>query len=206
MGTLGCSYMIMDATASAALPDEVAATRLPSWALPSIAPALRNKMRADLVVFEGLDTADPLLLHDARSLSSCPANRHALKQRCTVHVVVGYCAESRGWRTLARKQEQHVALCQALIAEGWTLSNPLNQPRGYPVLLLGTAGTIFKPSESVLSRLGVAPRASRTLLKRLHVQAVRSLHGIIKKRRALERRPQAAAAPRRRDNAQQRPP
>ena len=44
-GSLGHSYMIMDATSAAARPAGVAATRLPPWMLPALALDLRDKFR-----------------------------------------------------------------------------------------------------------------------------------------------------------------
>ena len=106
------------------------------------------------------------------------------QSRCWVHVVeVGYCSESSSFRDARlRKDAQHVALCDALRAAGWKLANPLDQPNGYPIFLLGMAGAIFNPCAALLSKLAV-----RLLMQRLHVSAVRTAHQIVCLRRRLER-------------------
>ena len=53
-GPLGGSYMVMDACGRDATPDTVAATRLPPRLLPTMPARVRDKLRPDILIIEGL--------------------------------------------------------------------------------------------------------------------------------------------------------
>jgi hypothetical protein len=50
---LGNCYTIMDATTKEDLPPGVASNRIPPWVLPSISDEVHNRLRPDLLIFQG---------------------------------------------------------------------------------------------------------------------------------------------------------
>ena len=52
---------------------------------------------------------------------------------------------------------------------------------------LGYAGTVYTLNLSVLQEFGLNRSAAKTVLKTLHLHAIRCLHNIVKERRYLER-------------------
>ena len=106
-GPFGGSYMVMDACGPDATPDTVAATRLPPWSMPTMPARLRDKLRPDILIIEGLP------LH--------------LQCSCRIHIIkVGYCSGSSSRWLQARplKKCNTSRLCSALRDAGWVLAQP----------------------------------------------------------------------------------
>ena len=59
-------------------------------------------------------------------------------------------------------------------------------PSDYTLIMLGMAGTIFTPFDSLMCRLGVSPSAAVDLARDLHVHAVTSASRILALRRRLD--------------------
>ena len=59
-------------------------------------------------------------------------------------------------------------------------------PSDYTLIMLGMAGTIFTPFDSLMYRLGVSPSAAVDLARDLHVHAVTSASRILALRRRLD--------------------
>ena len=217
-GSKGGCFCVMDATARDDAPDTVYSTRLPAWLLPDVPASTRAKMRPDILLIDGLPLASVRALGEMKRMS--PPALAALQSRGTVHVIeVGYCAESSTFQAAReRKCTQHVALCRALLAAGWTLAAPLPvspdappaqaaahaPPRrtpcrseppdpDYTLIMLGMAGTIFTPFDRALVRLGVSASVVSELARDLHVHAVVAASRIVCLRRALDF-PKPAAA------------
>ena len=170
----------MDATARSALPPGVSDTRLPPWMLPDIPPALVMKFRPDLLIIEGLT-------HVAVSSHNMfdPAVLSHFQAFCIIHLLeLGYTSDYSLHSTLTKKHLQHVELCRSLISAGWTLH--LSGLTPYHILILGFSGIVFKPALSIFDSLGISAAASRSLLKKLVVHAVRTAHSIVCLRRSLE--------------------
>ena len=88
-GPLGGSYMVMDACGRDATPDTVAATRLPPWLLPTMPARVRDKLRPDILILEGLP------LHTGIALTTASPSLSHLQRSCRIHIIeVGYCSDS----------------------------------------------------------------------------------------------------------------
>jgi hypothetical protein len=137
----GC-YTIMDACKAAHLETHgVDAKRLPSWILPDAADAADlSKQRPDILRILGL----PASPTDADIQQAV-----AHKRRHRIHIVeVGYTSDTRWKEKLAEKQVQHERLRAQLAAAGWDVD-----PEEH-VILLGTAGTLYRQSLRALQGVG----------------------------------------------------
>ncbi len=100
----------------------------------------------------------------------------------TVQVLeVGYCNDTRWTEKLEEKQQQHAELKRLLRIAGWQVDD-----QEY-IVLLGTAGTVYRQSLRTLQALGMPADVARQLLQKLHIDVVLALQGIIATRRQLER-------------------
>jgi hypothetical protein len=111
----------------------------------------------------------------------------ARRKVCTVYVIeVGYVSESsaRFETTVLAKSKQHRALCSALSRAGWDVHGG-----GPIVLLLGQAGTVFKPWDETLRLLGLPAESAVRLMNRLHLHALQIATQINASRLVAERSP-----------------
>ena len=79
-----------------------------------------------------------------------------------------------------------------LALDALPLQLPANVPdlsRYVHIILLSSSGVIFKPTDSILSILGISTPDIDKLLRSLHSLTVTSLHTITALRRKLERNP-----------------
>ena len=94
-------------------------------------------------------------------------------------VEVGFTQDTRFEEKMLEKQAQHAGLVQLLRDAGWTVQ--------YHVILIGVAGSVYKPGLQALRDMGMADRDARRLLTELHMHAVTSLRDILLVRRTVER-------------------
>ena len=81
--------MVMDACGRDATPDTVAATRLPPWLLPTMPARVRDKLRPDILIIEGLP------VHAGIALTTASPSLSHLQRSCRIHIIeVGYCSDS----------------------------------------------------------------------------------------------------------------
>ena len=166
---LGGCYTLMDA---GHLPGELVHTRIPKWMLPDTDDDMRNQLRPDLLLIQGLTQ---------RRANTWPnGKRLRYKNRYTVHLLeVGYGSDTRLHDKECTKMEQHRRLEELLKKAGWKVN--------YVVIPLGTTGGIHNTLTKTLQRtfkLNKA-RTDRTC-NRLHDMAVHMAHALIRKRRQLE--------------------
>ena len=179
-GPLGHCFTIMDATARASLPTGVFYTHIPTWMHPHLPADIVSLMRPDLLIIEGL-TQGMVSSNNLRD----PAVLHHIQTSCKIHLLeLGYTSDASYTTSLSRKHFQHVRLCRELTRAGWTLS--LTETTPYHILLLGMTGHVFRPCRETLLSLGISKSATLTLMKKLHLHAVRFAHYIIRLRRRLE--------------------
>ena len=135
-------------------------------------------------------------------------------------IELGYTSDASHTDSLSRKKTQHTHLASHLLSYGWTLApsapsphtplpmdpNPLDLsqdalpphlPATIPdysshvhIILISSSGVIFKPTDVILSQLGLSPTEIDKLLRTLHSLTITSLHTITKLRR--RRRPTQA--------------
>jgi hypothetical protein len=119
---LGDSFTIMDATSEQSLPHGVASTRIPAWVLPHTPPEIRNRMRPDLLIFQGLSSSNPLIPTAADSIACLsPSALTSLQAGVVVHLLeLGF--TSHDMDTLCNKEQQHTLLVNHLQTAGWRLS------------------------------------------------------------------------------------
>ena len=82
-GPLGGSYMVMDACGRDAAPDTVASTRLPPWLLPTMPAHVRDKLRPDILIIEGLPP------HAGIALTTASPSLSHLQRSCRIHIIEG---------------------------------------------------------------------------------------------------------------------
>ena len=171
----GC-YTVMDACKAVDLETHgVDAKRLPSWILPDAADAGDLcKQRPDILRILGL----PASPTDADIQQAV-----AHKRRHRIQIVeVGYTSDTRWKEKLAEKQVQHERLRAQLADAGWDVD-----PEEH-VILLGTAGTVYRQSLRALEAVGLQRNDAKALLRKLHIMAITTLRDIVATRRRLERR------------------
>ena len=179
-GSLCNAFIILDATAHSRLPTGVVANRLPTWMLPGTSASQIAIFRPDLLVVQGLTPAivDSHNMHD-------PSVLHHFQQSCIIHILeLGYTSDASYVTNLSQKHFQHIKLCRALVAAGWSLGSHHSTP--YHIILLGMTGHVFKPCLDTLSQLGISRQTAITLMLKLVVHAARSAHSVICMRRRLE--------------------
>ena len=176
-GSMDAYYTVLDATSLTNLPPGVSNNRLPKWLLPRVRNRHRRRMRPDMLVVEGLLDAD------LENIVSGSYAYRAMKRNCIIHVLeVGYCAESRHTEALVIKKQQHAEPLSALSQEGWKVHN-----NSVDVVLLGTAGTVFKPFTEIMQTLKIPEAIIKSTIQTLSVHAVKTAHSIVLSRRELER-------------------
>ncbi len=119
-----------------------------------------------------------------------------LKRTCVIHILeLGYTSESSHDDCLTRKRDQHAMLVALLQHNGWTVSATTprpSQPSDYVhIILLGTTGYVFRPTDTILTKLGVPACALPKLLTSLSKHAINFHSSIIRLRRRLENLPSA---------------
>ena len=151
---------------------------------------LRAKLRPDIMmvelqqheqsVYQGAasSTAHSVLPYSVLLSSIIDPQLGHGRQRKIWIVEGGYCVDTRYAEKMAQKNEQHEKLVDMLKMYGHDV-----HLRPMP---LGYAGTIYNCNLSMLQDLGLQRTVAEGVLKKLHMQAVTSLHNIIKERRYLE--------------------
>jgi hypothetical protein len=114
-----------------------------------------------------------------------------IKQR-QVHIVeIKCCQDTSREEQLARARSEHIELIAELIKEGYDRGHIRIVP-----ILVGVSGTIYKDHTlAPLQQLGLSRAQAMKCAHKLHLQAIRSLHSIVKTRRMLEHLPIARTAP-----------
>ncbi|MFM7267653.1 MAG: hypothetical protein ACKOZT_03565, partial [Cyanobium sp.] len=121
----------------------------------------------------------PALPPPCRRAAHPPASAAGL----TSHIIeVGYGPDTRWRETLAKKQDQHAKLTEALEAAGWEVEVHL--------IILGRAGTCYTHSLNTMADLGLTKEQATKLLSKLHLHTVTKLREIVIARRRLERHQQ----------------
>ena len=172
---------------------KVRGTRVPPSLLPDASlpegPAQRAKLRPDIMLVE------PSPLGGSRGNTVLgkrgPRARRLLREtgmllrpgaRRIRIVEVGYCPDTKHKEKLTekteQKTEQHRTLINLLAAEGHHVTQE--------VILLGSAGSVYKSTEASLAALGVDKATVHKLLAALSDHAISALHKLIKTRRQLE--------------------
>ena len=180
--------MVMDAGAESDQPAYACGTRLPPWLLPGVAVDVLCKLRPDIMLIEGLQSAMLPPYHTKEGRAALLALSHAeARGNCIgnpiVHIVeVGYTADRLHPEKFAEKTDQHKVLAEHLRAAGWTVQ--------YHVVTLGVSGTVCSSLHTTLVKhLGVEACAAKACMQWLHKQAVHKLQSIVRTRRELERKP-----------------
>jgi hypothetical protein len=155
-------------------------SRIPSWLLPDVPPAILKRMRPDILILDGLTLPQALDI-DALHRSDPPAAQARLaalrvaRPPAVVYVLeVAYASPGQpAARALARKQQQHRKLIAALQASHYAVH------AGHPtVILLGTDGTIYDGLRAACDLLDVPKLGYDALAKRLHTAALTSAHSL----------------------------
>ena len=97
--------------------------------------------------------------------------------KCITTIEVGYCSDSRYSDKGDEKIQQHGALRQLLLAQGYIVKMAL--------LILGNASSVYKSNHILLTELIVARPMVKKLLVHLSGHAMHSLHNSIRTRRQL---------------------
>lgn len=168
----GC-YTIMDGgKAAMSHLHGAAGTRLPSFLLPGVGSAKLQKKRPDILRIVGLGP-NPTNLE----IQQATAN----KQDYRIQVIeVGFTADAFWEDKLKEKIAQHSELLAMLQQAGWKTDEQVH------VILVGTAGTVYKCSMRCLQQLGLTTTDAKALQRELHIHAVHCLRDIIAARRQLE--------------------
>ena len=175
-GSIGGSFILMDAGQQADLPAEVYGKRLPAWLLPGLGDADRAKLRPDMLIIEGLNYT----MHHNQALLQDAARELKASGHGKVHIVeVGYCSDTRMQEKEEEKRKQHARLAAYLTEAGWTVQ-PV-QP-----IVLGTTGVVYKPTLAALIQLGLDKVQARDLLKDLHIHGVHTAFNTVCARRQRE--------------------
>jgi ribonuclease HI len=96
-------------------------------------------------------------------------------------VEVKYCIDTKPNDQWTKAHEQHSELKSRLEGAGYLAQNISICP-----LLVGVSGTIYKRTLASLKKLGVTHSKANKCASKLHKEAIRSLHSIVKTRRHLE--------------------
>jgi ribonuclease HI len=96
-------------------------------------------------------------------------------------VEIKYCIDTKPNDQWTKAHEQHAELKSRLEGVGY-----LGQNISVCPLLVGVSGTIYRRTLASLEKLGVARPQARKCARKLHVEAIRSLHDIVKTRRHFE--------------------
>lgn len=146
--------------------------RIPAFMLPGVDADTRSKLRPDILRIVGLPTQPTEAALQAATRDKGPY---------TIQVIeVGYCDDTRWREKLAEKRSQHAELRRLLALAGWQVDE------NEFIILLGTAGTVYKQSLTALQNLGMPTGEARQLLRELHMHAVLALQKIVATRRRLE--------------------
>lgn len=169
----GGAYAIMDACKAANL-EALAADgkRVPEWTLPAVPAEDRCRLRPDMLRILELPThpTGAQMQHAAEDKGSY-----------TVQVMEVVCCPDTRWEGKATaKRAQHAELKELLRRAGWRVDE-----KEY-VILLGTAGTVYRQSLEALQNAGLPAGKARELLQQLHVGVVLALQEIVATRRRLE--------------------
>jgi hypothetical protein len=158
-GSKGNSWMLMDAGKASELPEEVAGKRLPAWLLPSESDEVRQKLRPDIVVVEGLPSCT-LVASNARL-------RHT-----KIHVIeVGYGSDTNHSDKETEKMAQHHAFLAKLREQEFCRNGGASV--FYHVITLGRCGTVpASLSDLLQTHLGVGESQATTCIRKLHRNAV----------------------------------
>ena len=93
-------------------------------------------------------------------------------------IEIKYCIDTKPKDQLKRAREQHEELVRKLVDSGYLRKNISISP-----LLIGVSGTIYrKHTLKALEKLGVAGKSAKTCTSKLHKEAIKSLHDIVKTR------------------------
>jgi ribonuclease HI len=143
---------------------------VPQDVLPKVTPAKLCKLKPDGLL---------ITLH------------RDIKQR-RVHIIeVKCCQDTSREEQLDRARKQHAELTTELSNAGYEPSHIRTVP-----ILIGVSGTIYKDHTlAPLQQLGLSRAQAVKCAKKLHLQAIRSLHSIVKTRRMLEHLPVPRPAP-----------
>jgi hypothetical protein len=96
-------------------------------------------------------------------------------------IEVKYCIDTKPNDQWTKAHEQHSELKRRLEGAGFLAQNISICP-----LLVGVSGTIYKRTLASLKKLGVAHPQATKCASKLHKEAIRSLHDIVKTRRHFE--------------------
>ena len=128
----------------------------------------RNKIRPDILFIRDNDKSKKR----KRGMKPAPSTM-------TAHVAeIGYTSEGRYHKKHAEKLEQHQQLERILHNKGYTVKTH--------IMILGSAGGIFKKTMEDIASLGVDRSRCDSLRGKLHIHSIHWLHTIIRKRRQLE--------------------
>ena len=134
-----------------------------------LAPRLRTKMRPDILMARPMRSN---LCRKRKRSTDC-----GTAKRIDV-VEIGYTSEGRYRDKLEENQHQHDELVALLVMAGHKVKTH--------VIVLGSAGGLFKSTTQALLDLGVERTRGDKLLRRLHAHSIHWLHTMVKKRRQLE--------------------
>ena len=180
-GSKGSYFTIMDATAADSLPCGVAFNRIPKAFLPSLPDDDRLRFRPDIMLVEHLPSTGPNV-PDTLSFRWNASTKAYLQSICKIHILeFGYCSDQSHADCVARKRAQHQQLISALHSEGWTVT--------YHIAIITSSGQVFNNVSDTAAFFGIPEPNIKPLLRRLHVNTVKSAFYIIKLRRRLENNP-----------------
>jgi hypothetical protein len=144
--------------------------RVPKWVLPDIDDNIRKKMRPDILLLRGLEVE--------------PASREEeeeARNTCSIAIVeVGVTMDQGYASKKATKDTQHLALREALSAQGWKIDFVEN-------FIVGVSGTHFTASRTMLeSRLKLDKNSVDLVLSRITKTVSNRTMQIVRCRRFLE--------------------
>ena len=127
-----------------------------------LAPRLRTKLRPDILVARPMRSS---LCGKRKQSTDC-----GTAKRIDV-VEIGYTSEGRYRDKLEEKQHQHDELVDLLVMAGHKVKTH--------VIVLGSAGGLFKSTTQALLDLGVQCTRCDKLLRRLHAHSIHWLHTLV---------------------------
>ena len=117
---------------------------------------------------------DALLVSKSKSRCKATTRIQIVEVKC--------CIDTKPRDQLQKAREQHQVLIDKLVAENYLRANITIIP-----ILIGASGTIYKKhTMQAIMKLGVAHTQAKSCISKLHKEAIRSLHSIVRTRRFLE--------------------
>jgi hypothetical protein len=133
-----------------------------------------NVSEEDMAAINHPDSRPDITMRTTDDTDGTPRHKYTF-------IEIKYCVDTKPCDQHNKARAQHARLMS-------TIESAPNTQAELVIILLGTAGYIYNNMHEQLRKVGVQGRALASLTTNLHVQAVKSLAGIIGTRRHQERK------------------